>query len=236
MTRQTIFSPCRRYRYTLWREWGELIFLEDPHLDYHLGRSDQYVQFIGLNPSTADETQDDPTVRRCIDFAKRWGFGALCMTNAFAWRDTDPKAMKQADWPEGEMRPSVHPLASVWDMDVKTFIDWNIYFLLKSARGAGLVVAAWGTHGKHVARHWTLISELERVGIDLHCLGVNADGTPKHPLYLAKNLLPVPFRPNETKRNDVPQQQTEEAEGSMVPGAPRGCSTQKAVPENPARE
>ena len=66
--RQCIFSPCRRYRYTLWREWTLPIEQWDPS---------RYAVFIGLNPSTADELVNDPTIRRCIDFANRWGYGAL---------------------------------------------------------------------------------------------------------------------------------------------------------------
>ena len=84
INRQTIFSPCRRYRYTLWRAWDMF--------------NPGYVMFIGLNPSTADEVQDDPTIRRCIGYAKEWGYGAFCMTNIFAFRATDPRVMKaQAD-------------------------------------------------------------------------------------------------------------------------------------------
>lgn len=70
------FSLCRRYRYDLWRRW-----------DISKG----YAMFIGLNPSTADKTADDPTIRRCIGFARSWGYGALCMTNLFAFRATDPR-------------------------------------------------------------------------------------------------------------------------------------------------
>lgn len=74
MTR-CIFSPCGRYRYTLWREW--------------IG-GEGFVQFIGLNPSTATDTEDDPTIRRCINYAKSWGYGGMCMTNLFAYRATLP--------------------------------------------------------------------------------------------------------------------------------------------------
>jgi hypothetical protein len=79
LDRVTHFNLSRTHRYTLWRIWDHM-FCTD------------YVQFIGLNPSTADESQDDPTVRRCIDFAKRWGAGALCMTNIFAFRHGPARA------------------------------------------------------------------------------------------------------------------------------------------------
>src|SRR5688572_21429898 len=124
--RRTIFSPCRKYRYTLWREW-----------DMH---NPSYCQFIGLNPSTADEVQDDPTVRRCIDFAKRWGFGALCMTNAFAWRDTDPEEMKKVPFPIAETGDS--PAFPYYG-------NKNDYWIGSVAREASLIVAAWGKDGAH---------------------------------------------------------------------------------------
>lgn len=172
--RNTIFSPCRLYRYTLWREWPQFQFIpgiDDDPSAVKIGRHDQYLQVIGLNPSTADERQNDPTVARCIDFAKRWGFGALCMTNAFAWRDTDPEKMKAAS------APTEHRLGA------------NDEWLIEIANGAGLVVAAWGKDGRHLDREAEILS----LGIDLHCLGVNEDGTPKHPLYLRKDLLPIPY-------------------------------------------
>jgi hypothetical protein len=103
MERTCIFSDCRKYRYTLWREWGDIraTLLPDPHFDFYPGRPDQFVQFVALNPSTADEKQDDPTVRRCVNYAKAWGFGAMCMTNLFALRATDPKVMLAHDLPIG---------------------------------------------------------------------------------------------------------------------------------------
>lgn len=147
------FSPCRTYRYTLWRVWDAAL---------------PYCQFVGLNPSTADETKNDPTVRRCIAFAKDWGYGALCMTNAFAYRATDPRVMKQQADPIG---PD------------------NDHWLLEVARGAGIVVAAWGVHGAHRDRDRQIRTMLPR----LHCLGVTAKGQPKHPLYLPSDLQPVRF-------------------------------------------
>ena len=84
--RHAVFSPCRTYRYALSRVWAA----DKP-----------YALFIGLNPSTADETLDDPTIRRCIDFAKRWGYGGLVMANLFAYRATNPSEMKAATDPVG---------------------------------------------------------------------------------------------------------------------------------------
>lgn len=162
-----VFSPCRRYRYTLWRDWDMDLFsgcADDA------ANANRYVMFIGLNPSTADETQDDPTIRRCIDFAKRWGYGRLCMTNLFAFRATQPADMKMQRDPIG---------------------DENDRHLVESAKGAGLIIAAWGNHGSHLDRAATVIKLVQ----NLHALRVNADGSPQHPLYLPANTVPIPYKP-----------------------------------------
>lgn len=174
--RNTIFSPDRKYRYTLWRDWSAqmkdgVFFTEDPHLDYYPGKRDTFVQFIGLNPSTATETTNDATVRRCINFAKFWGFGAMCMTNIFAWRDTDPAKMKGQHDPVGQ------------DNDTH---------LIKVGLDAGLIIAAWGTHGTHFQRGYEVVGMLRnRLDKKLYCLGKTANGHPKHPLYLSKTTTPI---------------------------------------------
>ena len=145
MNRTTTFSPCRQYRYTLWREWG---LFKSTKLDY--------VMFIGLNPSTADETLNDPTIRRCIGYAKSWGYRSLCMTNLFAFRATDPKVMKQQDDPVGP--------------------DNNKH-LLKCAKGAGVIVAAWGLHGAFMDRGQQVRALLPQ----LHCLRLTKGKHPEHP-------------------------------------------------------
>ena len=81
------WSACKRYRYTLWRVWN--------------AQPKKICMFIGLNPSTADEFENDPTVRRCIGFAHREGCDALVMTNIFAFRATDPGDMKAVEDPVG---------------------------------------------------------------------------------------------------------------------------------------
>lgn len=176
MNRETIFSPCRRYRYTLWREWdvqSEFAPKIPPRdaIRRAIREPDSYVQFIGLNPSTADETQDDPTVRRCVGFAKRWGYGAMCMTNLFAFRATDPEDMKR------EARPI--------DVDCE-----NDVALVRVGAAASLVVACWGTHGSWLnrGRHVSVLFHGR-----LQCFGRNADGSPKHPLYLRDDARLEPF-------------------------------------------
>jgi hypothetical protein len=153
VTRETIFSPCRIYRYALWREW--------------IG-GDGYVMFVGLNPSTADEILDDQTIRRCIAFAKAWGYGGLYMTNLFAFRATKPKDMKVVDDPIGPE---------------------NDLYLMALAEEAGVIVAAWGANGTHRGRD----AEVRRLLPTLHCLSLTKDGHPGHPLYLLKTLTPVPM-------------------------------------------
>lgn len=172
MIRACHFSPCRRYRYTLWREW-------DP--DLLTGCADdsenasRFLMVIGLNPSTADETNDDPTIRRCIGFAKRWGYGALCMTNLFAFRATDPEVMKRSLAPEGET------------IDSHTSV--NCRWLLNTAKEAGMILAAWGKHGSYRDRAQSVLRMLDLYTI--HALTLNSDGSPKHPLYVAASTKPV---------------------------------------------
>ena len=152
------FSPCRTYRYTLWRDL-EVLGWQSP----------RYAMFIGLNPSTADEVRDDPTIRRCMGFAKSWGFPRLCMTNLFAFRATDPAVMKAAADPIG---PD------------------NDRWLVALAHHAAVVVAAWGTHGTFRDRDKAVRLLLPG---RLHCLRETKDGFPAHPLYLPKTLTPVRY-------------------------------------------
>lgn len=178
MERTTIFSPDRRYRYTLWREWPAaspgLFYTEDPHLDYYPGRHSQFVQFIGLNPSTADEVADDPTIRRCVDFAQRWGFGSLCMTNVFAYRATDPRVLRKL---RGD---PVGP-------------D-NLRWLLNVAREADMIVCAWGNHGDYLSQGHFVKECLKILPPQkVVCFGHTSSGEPKHPLYLRRDSRLVPF-------------------------------------------
>ncbi|MBL8224715.1 MAG: DUF1643 domain-containing protein [Chromatiales bacterium] len=147
------FSPCRLYRYALWRIW-------DPAAGT--------VNFIGLNPSTADEQIDDPTIRRCIGFARDWGYGGLVMTNLFAFRATEPAVMKAAEEPVGP------------DNDVR---------IAECARKAAVVIAAWGQHGSHRGRDRFVRGQIAR----LHYLRLTKGGHPGHPLYLPAGLLPQPW-------------------------------------------
>jgi len=147
------FSPCRRYRYSLVRIW-------EP--------SRPLCQFIGLNPSTADETTDDPTVRRCIRYAGDWGYGGLIMSNIFAYRSTDPRGMKEQADPVG-------PETDRW--------------LIEDHERAAITVFAWGCHGTHRER-CIEVAKLIPSGM---ALKVTKAGHPQHPLYLRADLKPAEF-------------------------------------------
>ena len=154
----TQFSADRVYRYTLER---------DSKYSGGLGT----VLFICLNPSTADETVNDPTVRRCLGYTERWGYDRLLVGNAFAYRATDPKVMRAAADPVGS------------DNDV---------WLLAMVGEAQRVVCAWGANCAHQHRENRLIELLS--GFDhLYALGLTAAGFPRHPLYMRANVEPVPF-------------------------------------------
>lgn len=124
--------------------------------------------FVGLNPSTADENLNDPTIRRCINFCKKWGYGSMYMLNIFAYRATDPKVMKMQE-------DSVGPE--------------NNSCLEKITRKAGIVIAAWGIHGGHRNRDKEAMGHLHK----LHTIGFTKHGYPSHPLYLRADLFPIPW-------------------------------------------
>lgn len=147
-------SPCRRYRYKLWREWDA---------------SRPAVVFCGLNPSTATASRDDPTIRRELGYARDWGFGKLIKVNAYGWRSPDPKAMLQAEDPIGPE---------------------NLAIVLSEARHAALFVAAWGNHIRD-RDAFVLRTLLRQSGVRIHVLRLTKAGNPEHPLYLARNLVPV---------------------------------------------
>lgn len=140
------WSPCESYRYTLWRVWGP--------------NPSKIFMCVGLNPSTADEVQNDPTIRRVISFAQREGCDALLMANAFAFRAKDPDDMKSSADPIG-------PENDKW--------------LQECSKMASIVVAAWGVHGGFMKRNDTIRKLLP----NLMCFGKTKHGHPKHPLYLA---------------------------------------------------
>jgi len=151
------FSVDRVFRYTLTRTW-------DP--------DGPVVNFLMLNPSTADALVLDPTNRRCVGFAQSWGFGAMVTTNIFAFRSTDPLGLRTASDPIGEH---------------------NDRFLVEVAADSDLVIAAWGVHGALVGRGEHVVELMEQRGIPLSLLRRTRDGHPCHPLYLPSGLVPGPM-------------------------------------------
>lgn len=156
------FSPDRVFRYKLWRT------LRSPE---ESGSFEKPLVVIGLNPSTADETEDDPTIRRLRGFAARDGFDKLIMLNLFAFRSTDPAAIKRAPDPVG---------------------PWNDDVILSSCMDR-TVLCAWGTHGAFKGRG-DKVARLLNGKAKLVTLGVTKEGFPKHPLYLANDTPMVEFK------------------------------------------
>lgn len=155
ISRSAELSPCQRYRYELTRTmlFGTGICV-----------------FVMLNPSTADHTVDDQTIRQCMGFVDHWGFNRLVVVNLFAWRATLPRDMLSAIDPVG-------PAGDSW--------------LIRAARGADRIVCAWGEHGRHRGRGESVRSLLQSHGHTLYHLGLTkSHGQPRHPLYLARDTAP----------------------------------------------
>ena len=155
-------------------------FSEDRVYRYQLVRSTGYpnharLNFVGLNPSTADESSDDPTVRRLIGFARRKAFGSFILTNLFAFRVTDPRALKIAADPIGPE---------------------NFTYLTAAARSSQCIVPCWGAHGALRSRGREVLELLRRLG-DIRVFGLTKGGEPIHPLYVAydNELMPLERTP-----------------------------------------
>lgn len=158
--RETLFSPDRKHRYTLYRRLhspGQTIM-------------DRTVSFICLNPSTADEIEDDPTVRRAMGYAKSFGGSEFYMLNIFALRSTQPSFLYVDPDPIGEEN------------------DEHIKFVCDHSH---LIICGWGNHGSLLGRGADVTMMLH--SMELYCLGQNSDGSPKHPLYLRKDLPLQPY-------------------------------------------
>lgn len=158
MVRDAVISACGRYRYRLSRRWG----------------SGPYLLFVMLNPSTADATQDDRTIRRCIRFAKDHHYDGIEVVNLYAFRATDPLDLKAAGYPVGPDNDS-HILAAI--------------------QGAGAVCVAWGDRARGLARPDEVLALLRSTGRALNCLSITKHGLPAHPLMLPASCRLAPFGP-----------------------------------------
>lgn len=154
-TTGALFSADRKYRYLLWRTWAD---------------AGNVLLFVGLNPSTADENKNDPTIRRCIGFARSYGARGVIVSNLFAYRATIPRDLfVQAD--------PIGPETDSW--------------LLAASDFAEVTVACWGAHGSFRARSHAVLPLLKSP----LCLGTTKHGQPKHPLYLKSSTELQSFRP-----------------------------------------
>lgn len=144
---RAVFSENYRYRYILRRSLGP----------------GKLCLFIMLNPSTANETLNDPTVSKCLKFAQMWDFGQVEVANIFALRSTDPKELRYCDDPIGEK---------------------NNLYIWEAAQEADLIVCAWGNHGRYLDRSSQVVNLLKPLDKVLYCLDININGEPKHPLYI----------------------------------------------------
>lgn len=151
-----VYSECERYRYLLTRVWSP----------------GARALFVMLNPSTATEVQNDPTVERCERRARALGFGAFRVVNIFAWRATDPR----------EMRAAADPMGPDNDAAITESVGW-----------ADAIVCAWGTHGAHLGRGAAVERLLRATGRDLLVLGLTQAGHPQHPLYIGYDRQPRPW-------------------------------------------
>jgi hypothetical protein len=167
------FSADEKYRYELRRYWDDGV---------HKPRRPSAV-FIGLNPSTATELEDDPTIRRCIRFAKDWGCGGMCMLNLFALRSTDPKGLKLVEDPVGPANDTYLALYSASPLHVPApLVPLPYWDSSRCCRPP--VVACWGTHGGLQGRQEAVRELLGAIHVPLQTFGLTKHGYPKHPLYL----------------------------------------------------
>jgi len=150
------FSVCEVYRYVLGRFWNA---------------QERLVNFIMLNPSTADEHHDDATLRRCVGYARQWGFGGVVVTNLYAYRATDPRQLWTVADPVGPL---------------------NDEYLHKALRYSRMVVCAWGQHAKP-ARSAEVLQLIRDMGHKPMALKKTKQGMPAHPLRLPKQLKPQPL-------------------------------------------
>lgn len=163
MKKGAVIDLMELYRYSLWREW-----------DANVSR----VAFVMLNPSRADATTDDPTIRRCISFAQSWGYGSLEVVNLFAYRASKPAELKKV----------ANPIGSE-----------NDYYLEKAVKSADKIIVAWGNYGNFRNRCREVLDLLTSFD-KLYCLGITNRGYARHPLYIKSNTKLVYYQ---TAREEV---------------------------------
>ena len=160
---EAVYSECLRYRYRLTRDWKS--------------RHKKRLVFIMLNPSTATELANDPTVARCQQRAMTGEYRGFVVLNLFAFRATDPKRMKNAADPVGG-----HKNTAVLKQ-----------LLSAAKKGVVDIICAWGLHGAHLGRNLEVLAWFQHYGVEPAALKVTKGGHPAHPLYLSYELNPVPL-------------------------------------------
>ncbi|WP_017298392.1 DUF1643 domain-containing protein [Nodosilinea nodulosa] len=165
--RSASFDPTGRYRYSLGRRWS----------------SAPTLAIIMLNPSQADGSVDDPTLRRCIGLARGWGFGAIAVVNLFAYRTPHPRVLRQVDDPVGP------------DNDAA---------LVSAVQQASHILLAWGNEGHWLGRDRAILALLNSYQAQCHCLGQNRTGQPRHPLYVPRSASLQPWS-RQVSRRDEPR-------------------------------
>ena len=163
MDDSAVVSQCGAYRWHLTR------------LVDNIFQGDR-VLFIMLNPSTADAETDDPTLRRCIGYARAWACGSLAVVNLFGLRTTDPRELRRHADPVGR-RNDDYVLAAIRSVD----------------DAAGLIVCAWGARGGYLARDRAVLGLIRSTGMTPHVLGLTRGGHPRHPLYMSRSATPQPW-------------------------------------------
>lgn len=161
--KQAVISDCKKYRFALSRIWDH----QKP-----------MAMFIMLNPSTADAKQDDPTIRRCISFAKSWGYGGIIVCNLFPFRATNPKELLVRE-------------------NISTQISLNSFYIRQLQEHCRVIILAWGNENildKIFKEHYP-VGKLSFLKLEkIHYLELSKNGTPKHPLYLPQTLKPQPLK------------------------------------------
>jgi len=162
LTAPAVFSECRRFRYLLRRDIDML--------------GGKVVVSVGYNPSIAGAVDDDPTIRREIDYCKRWGASTLLNVNAFAAVATDPDDLAAMEDPVGPLNDEAIRVAAAY-----------------CAQRGGILLASWGVpKGKAVTKRLAAarFEQLRSIGLPFHALRVTSGGHPEHPLYLPAVLMP----------------------------------------------
>ncbi len=163
MQKDAILDKKRKYRYMLKRQWGD--------------STDKFINFVLLNPSTANETVDDPTIKACIKFTQNLGYGGFYVTNLFAYRTKSPDILKKSTEPIGRK---------------------NDMFIKKYATKSKLVIIAWGNHGNYLNRDKDVLKFITKIKTP-YCFITTQSGQPKHLLYIARNTKPIKFKTDTNK-------------------------------------